>query len=232
VPAGVTPVVTAAPGTGGGGGVVIVGSNAFAEDSSLSIDGESRTLYVVAELRNDGPDTVQVGEISVTIRDAAGTEIGHREDYPIDRVLDPGETTYLFEFTPSMTYWETETNTFPEGWASFDLAYDVESPYGAEEWDEVNLATEQVVVERSGANVVATGLLRNTTTAAVDSYAELYVALYDADGRLINVGWTYASPGDIGELQPGESMQFEVEVRNGPTDYATAVVGAVSTPTL
>jgi hypothetical protein len=224
--------VTVPAATGGDGDVVIVGSNAFADDSTLAIDGETRTLYVVAELRNDGPDTVRVGEIIVTIRDTAGTEIGHREDYPIDRILDPGETTYLYEFTPSVMFWENETNTFPEGWASFDLAYEVESPYGANEWDEVNLATEQVVVEHSGANVVATGVLRNTTTVAVDSGAELYVALYDAQGRLINVAWTYATPGEVGELQPGETMPFEVEVWNGPTDFATAVVGTVSTPSL
>ena len=232
IPIAPAETVTVPPATGGTGDVVIVGSNAFAEDSTLTIGGEGRTLYTVAELRNDGPQTVQVGAITVTIRDAAGTEIGRREDYPIDRVLDPGETTYLYEFTPSMMYWETETNTFPEGWAAFDLAYEVESPYGATEFDDVNLATEQVQVERSGTDVLATGLIRNSTDVAVSSYAELYVALYDAEGRLINVAWTYATPGPVEVLQPGETLPFEVNVWAGPTDYASAVVGAVATPSL
>jgi hypothetical protein len=228
-PAAETPIVSAPPATGTGD-VVIVGSNAFAEDSGLAIDGETRTLYTVAELRNDGSDTVEVGAITVTVRDAAGTEIGRREDYPIDRVLSPGESTYLYEFTPSMMYWETETNTFPEGWASFDLAYEVESPYAPTEFDDVNLAAEQVVLERSGSDVVATGVIRNTANVAVSSYAELYVALYDAEGRLINVAWTYATPGDVQVLQPGETLAFEVDVWAGPTDYASAIVGAVATP--
>ncbi|HZI45769.1 MAG TPA: FxLYD domain-containing protein [Ilumatobacter sp.] len=232
VPIAPAETVTVPPATGGTGDVVIVGSNAFAEDSTLTIDGEGRTLYTVAELRNDGPQTVQVGAITVTIRDAAGTEIGRREDYPIDRVLDPGETTYLYEFTPSMMYWETETNTFPEGWAAFDLAYEVESPYAATEFDDVNLATEQVQVERSGTDVLATGLIRNSTDVAVSSYAELYVALYDAEGHLINVAWTYATPGTVDVLQPGETLPFEVNVWAGPTDYSGAVVGAVATPSL
>lgn len=224
------PAATMPPASGGSGGVTIVDWTAYAEESSLTIDGESRTLYTVAELRNDGADTVEVGEVTVTIRDSAGIQIAVRQDYPIDRVLAPGETTYLYEFTPSMTYWETETNDFPEGWASFDLSFEVESPYVPSEWDDVNLAVENVVVSPSGGDVVANGLIRNTSPVAVSSSAEVYLALYGADGRLVNVAWTYVSPGDVEVLQPGDTIAFEVPAWNGPQQYSSYVVGAVSSP--
>jgi len=230
VPADSTPQATVPPATGGSGGVVIVGSNAFVEESSFTIDGEGRTLYMVAALRNEGSDTVKVSEVTLTIRDAAGAVIGTREEYPIDRVLVPGETTYLYEFTPSMMYWESETNTFPEGWASFDLAYDVESPYVADEWDDVNLSVENVVVGRSGGDVTATGTIRNTSTVPVSSSAEVYVALYDAQGNLLSVAWTYATSGDVDVLQPGDTVPFELPVWFGPQEYDTTVVGAVASP--
>jgi hypothetical protein len=58
------------------------------------------------------------------------------------------------------------------------------------------------------------------------------VALYDAAGRLINVAWTYATPGAVEVLRPGDTLPFEVDVWVGPTDYASAVVGAVAAPSL
>jgi hypothetical protein len=220
------PVVVPPPATGGNDGVVLVSSNAYVEQGGLSIDGEDRTLYIVAEIRNDNAGAVSVDEATVTIRDGSGNVIGTRKPRPIDNVLAAGETTYLYEFTPSMTYWEGETNNFPEGWASFEFTFNVQPWQTQHDWDDVNLSVEAVVVSPSG---TATGVIRNTTADPVQvTTLKSYIALYDAKGSLANVEWTYVTAGGVDTLQPGETIPFEVSVAFGPHTYATTVVGAVA----
>jgi hypothetical protein len=226
------PTTTVTAGSVSSGQVTVVSSNAYSSDGTLAIDGETRSMTFVAELRNDGTTTVRVGKAVITAKDAAGNVIGTRRDYPFDVMLSPGETTFLYEFTPSMMYGSDETNSFPEGMATWDLDVPAEADEPGK-YDEVNLGVEGVSVTPSGEPVNATGTIRNTSDRPLTANTiTVYVALHDADGRLVNVGWTYVEAAGVTQLDPGATMPFEVGVHEGPEAYASWVVGALGSPTL
>lgn len=120
---------TAPPAIGDGGIVTVVSSNTVTDESMWAIDGETRRLEMFAELRNDGSQQLRIDAATITIRDGSGAVIGTRHTYPFDQLLDPGEVTYLEETTPSLSYFEGETNTFPDGWASWEIDVDVDEGY-------------------------------------------------------------------------------------------------------
>ena len=213
--------------SGGGGGITVVSSNAYMEQGGMSIDGEDRTLYFVAELRNDSGAMLEIDELTITVSDASGAVIATRHDSPIDSILVAGEVAYVYEFTPSMMYRSDETNNYPDGWASWDLAVTAE-PYEPSDYEEVNLEIQGLSVTPSGSPVRATGTIVNSTDRVVSATTiEVYVALYDASGALVNVGWTFADSAATDTLAPGGSTTFTVDVPFGPAEYASTVVGAV-----
>lgn len=211
-------------------GIVVVSSTSYTDDSSMTIDGEGRYLYLLAELRNDGTDVARVGEITISIRDAAGVVIGTRQTYPIDQLLDPGEVTFVDESTPSMMYFEGETNTFPEGWATWDMTFEVERPYEVTVYDDVSLVVEDVVVVPSDEGFTATGVVVNTSSGSVLSGAEVYVALLDGEGRLVNLASGWVSTTDNRDMAAGSTLPFEVSVYVGASEHVSTVVGSVATP--
>lgn len=230
---GTVPVQPTAPPVIGDGGVVtIVGSNTVTDESSWAIDGETRRLEMYAELRNDGAQLVRIDSATITISDGGGNPIGTRHTLPFDQVLDPGEVTYLDETTPSLSYWEGETNSYPDGWASWEVEFELDEGYEPSTWDEVHLAVSEVVVTNDG-GVRATGTITNDTGSPVVGSVEAYVALKGTDGTLLLVGWTLAGTDDGGDLSAGASIPFEIEFfRDLPLDGTTTVAGAMATPVI
>jgi hypothetical protein len=223
--------ITPPPATGGTDTITIVSTNAIADESSFLLDGEGRRLSLYAELRNDGTDRVRLSEARITILDAAGNVVGSRGSYTEDRVLDPGETTYLIETTPSMSYFEDETNTFPEGWATWEIDLEVEHGYEPDEWDDVPLTVSGLDVTPAGSGATATGTLTNDSATPVYGNPEVWVAVHAPDGSLLMVGWTFASTEGGVDLAVGASIPFEVDLSHEISfDGASYDAGALASP--
>lgn len=236
VPASTQPGVIVPPFVGGQDGVVIVGSNAFSN--------ESQTLFIVVGLRNDNTGIVAVGNAKLTIRDGAGNVIGTRTVLPFrtSEIMAVGETIFITDNIPSGLYLEGDTNTFPVGWATFDLTFDVTSPYNPTSSDPVTLSVEDLVVSiSSSGKVSATGVVRNTSNIPVRSESvNVEVALHDSSGRLLNVihglpclVTALDQPNCIEVLQPGDMISFSVYPpldEWGPYNYETTMARAVASP--
>ena len=216
------PTPTATPGTAGD--VVLVSTNAFTTSSSLRIDGESRQLTVVGELRNDGPSNRSVGDITIRFYDAANQEVGHRWTWAFDDIIRPGRTTAFEESTPSMLYSGNETNNYPEGWTRYEIELSPADPY---EWEDepVDVAVENVQISDGGHHVTG-NVVNNSSKTIPANGATAYAIYYRADGTILNAEcdcFLNNSP-----IPPGGKASFDVPffLTDEPVDFSSYVVQA------
>jgi hypothetical protein len=217
-----TPTITATPGTAGD--VVLVSSNAFTTTTPFFlIDGESRRMHIVGELRNDSATARSAGKIRITIYDAANNVVGSRWNYACDNIIMPGRTTAFAVTYPSLFYSSDETNYFPEGWTRYEITLSPRDPY---DWEDkpVDIAVENVQVSEGGLHV--TGNAVNSSSKTVDTYdVKVYVIYYRADGAILNVGAEWAVNDQ--PLGPGQSTSFDIIFASDePLDFSSYVVQA------
>jgi hypothetical protein len=213
-----TPAATLTPGTGD---VTLVSTNSWTSTSTLLIDGEGRRVTVVGELRNDSPADRSVGSISIRFYDEAGQQVVIRDADPFDGILRPGRTTAFNEDSPSLLYFEGETNDYPEGWTRYEITV---SSYDVPEYvaPPVDMTVENVQISDDGRH--ATGNVVNTSSKTARAYGvSAYAIYYRADGTILNAEcdcYFNNSP-----LPPGESMPFDITLY-GPVDFSSYVVQA------
>jgi len=224
-PTGLSPSPTPTAGTTGD--VTLVSSNAFTTTSSLLIDGESRRMHVVGELRNESAMPRSAGEIKITIYDAAEQVVGTRWALAFDDIIMPGRTTAFAETYPSGLYMSNETNDFPEGWTRYEVTLSPRDPY---EWEElpVDVAVQNVQVTDGGGHV--TGDAVNASSKTVDQYGvDVYVIYYRADGTILNTERDIMVNDQ--PLGPGESAAFDISFSSGePVDFNSYVAQAYAEP--
>jgi hypothetical protein len=219
-----TPAGPPMPGTGD---VTLVSTNAFTTTSSILIDGESRRMHVVGEIRNDSSTPRSAGEITITIYDASDNVIGTRWNYAFDDIIMPGRTTGFSLEYPSLIYTSGETNDFPEGWTRYEVTLSPRDPY---EWEEmpVDITVENVQVSTDGLHV--TGNAVNSSSKTVGVYdVKAYVIYRRADGSILNA--KQASALNANPLAPGGSVPFDIMFSSGEqVDFSTYIVQAYAEP--
>jgi hypothetical protein len=212
-----TPVATPMPGTGD---VTLVSTNSWTATSTFLIDGESRRVRVVGELRNDSPTDRSVG-VTIRFYDDAGQQVGIRKADPFDGILRPGRTTAFNEDFPSLIYNEGETNDYPEGWTRYEIT---SSSYDASEYGNalVDMTVENVQISDDGRHV--TGNVVNTSSKTARAYGVSAYAIYrQEDGTILNAAEDWL--GNQNPLPPGDSMPFDITLY-GPVDFSSYVVQA------
>jgi hypothetical protein len=213
-----SPTATPAPGTGD---VTLVSSNAFTTFSSIVlIDGESRRLTVVGELRNDS-STSRKADIEIVFYDAANNFLGRRWAHAFDKIIRPGRTTAFNEQTPSYFY-GSEMNDYPEGWTRYEITL---WPADPEEWEDepVDVAVENVQVTDGGHHVIG-NVVNNSSKTIPDGSAHAYAIYYGADGKILNAEcdcYFNNSP-----IPPGDKATFDVQFFDGPVDFSSYLVQA------
>jgi hypothetical protein len=215
-----TPAGPPMPGTGD---VTLVSTNAFTTTSSILIDGESRRMHVVGEIRNDSSVPRSAGEIDITIYDASDDVIGSRWNYAFDDIIMPGRTTGFSLEYPSLIYTSGETNDFPEGWTRYEVKLSPRDPY---EWEEmpVDITVENVQVSADHLHV--TGNVVNSSSKTVAAYdVNAYVIYRRADVSILNAGSLSAL--NANPLAPGGSVPFDIMfLSDEPVDFSSYLVQA------
>jgi len=216
-----TPTPTATPGTAGD--VVLVSSNAFTTTSSILIDGESRRMHIVGELRNDSATARSAGEVRIKIYDAADNVIGSRWTYAFDAIIMPGRTT-AFEVTyPSLIYSSDETNGFPEGWTRYEISLSPRDLHPSEE-RRINVTVHDVQASVGDyGSLYVKGTVRNDDSRPQKWDGDVYAILYDQQDKILNASRSFWSE----ELQPGQGTDFEITFSDDePIDYSRYLVQA------
>jgi hypothetical protein len=219
-----TPVVTPTPAgtsTPGTGDVTLVSTNSWTSTSPFLIDGEERRVTVVGELRNDSATDRGVGSITIRFYDGAGQQVGIRKTDDFGNILRPGRTTAFNEELPSITYYENETNNYPEGWTRYEITF---SSYDPSEYGNtpVDMTVENVQISDGGHHV--TGNVVNTSLKTARSWSiDAYVIYRREDGTILNA----AKESMVNEspLAPGGSLPFDITV-SGEVGFSSYVVQA------
>jgi hypothetical protein len=217
-----SPTPTATPGAAGD--VVLVSSNAFTTNSPFFlIDGESRRMNIVGEIRNESAMPRSAGKITITIYDAANNVVGSRWNYAFDDIIMPGRTTAFGASYPSLIYSSDETNYFPEGWTRYEISLSPRDPYESED-KPVDITVENVQVADGGQKV--TGNAVNASSKTVDMYeVKVYAIYYRADGTILNAGGDWSV--NENPLGPGQSAPFDITFESDePVDFSSYVVQA------
>jgi hypothetical protein len=215
-----TPTPAATP-TSGTGDVTLVSTNSWTTTSSFLIDGEGRSLTVVGELRNDSPTDRSVGKITIRFYDDAGQQVGIRKTLAFEGILRPGRTTAFNEDLPSITYYEDETNDYPEGWTRYEITF---SSYDASEYEDtlVDMTVENVQISDGGRHVTGNVVNASSKTARVYS-VDAYVIFRREDGTILNAARDPML--NQNPLAPGESMPFDIDLYD-TVDFSSYVVQA------
>jgi hypothetical protein len=216
------PVVTATPAgtpTPGTGDVTLVSTNSWTTTSTFLIDGEGRSVTVVGELRNDSPTVRSVGEITIRFYDGAGQQVGIRKTLAFEGILRPGRTTAFNEDFPSITYYEDETNNYPEGWTRYEITF---SSHETSADRLVDMTVENVQISDDGRHVTGNVVTASSTTARSWSVTA-YVIFRREDGTILNAA--DAPLLNQNPLAAGESMPFDITLYD-PVDFSSYVVQA------
>lgn len=208
--------------------VVVVSSNVFVYESSMLIDGESRRLCTVAEVRNDYSREVRVTSANVYFYDADSNVVCKRYVPLSGCILNPGDVIALRETVPSVAYYSTETNDFPENWTTYEIILSLDY-YDPSELRPVELAVQDVeaTLDEYGKLIITGSVLNIDQESADHHYVKACAILYASDGSIINAKseWPCDEP-----LQPGQSQPFEISFSSfEPLDYASYTVKAFGT---
>ncbi len=168
--------------------VVVVGSDTFVPHKG------STSVYLVGEVRNDTSLNAEFVKINASLLDASGEIVYAKHSYAKIGILTPGEVSpFLIIFSD------------PPEWASYDLAVvwkaTVRQLYSLE------ILTSELSLDDDAAYHVM-GKVKNQHDEQ-SKFIEAFVTLYDADGEVIGVGSSYATPS---ELEPGQTAFFDTKI--------------------
>ena len=180
---------------------------------------------MVAELRNDSSEEIDLGRAVIRFYDAGGEVVCTRSALPFSDILSPGEITAFHETTPSSVYRGFETNEFPEDWIEYEITLPEQRYYTPSEFSPhpIGVTVQEPSVETdSGGDLLVVGDVLNETDEAMDDVVP-YAILYSAGGDIVNANRCYG----VGELEPEESESFEICFdAQEPIEHATYVVAA------
>ena len=201
--------------------ITVVSSSVFTRVSSILLDGESRRLTIVAELRNDSSVNMDLEHIYFYFYNASDEVVCTRWAYAFDDILPPGGMTVVEETIPSQIYWKNETNDFPEDWVRYEIIVNAQPAPETKEPIEVTIQNVEVTATNTGGLRVTGNVLNNSQDMVKN--VKPYVILYSSDGTILNTEEALS----ISELGPGESQNFEITfLVDEPIDYDHYVVKA------
>jgi hypothetical protein len=217
-----TPTLTPASTlTATGADITILSSNVFTTTSSILLDGESRRLHIVAELRNDANVDMNLEQINFYFYNDSYEIVGKRWATAFDEILPVGGTTAVEETVPSQYYWKSETKGFPEDWVTYSIYIDAEPATVTEKPVDVTIQNFELTVTSHG-GLEVTGSVLNSSQETVKN-VKSYVILYASDGTILNANYDRVTH----ELQSGESQNFMcLFLADEPIDYDHYVVKA------
>jgi hypothetical protein len=161
--------------------------------SDNSFTDSFNTLTIVGEVRNDSPLDVGHTDITVTFYDAGGAAIDTARGETMLDIIPPGETSPFII-----------TLTRPSGFASHSLRA-IARPVAAQLKRQLTIAEVKRYEDEAGFLHIK-GVVKNVGNR-VAKRTKVAAVLYGRDGRVINVGFSYATPAT---LAPGEQGQYEV----------------------
>jgi hypothetical protein len=168
--------------------VRVLSSNAFVPYSGSS------SWYIIGEVRNDTGSNVDFVQISATLRDGSGNVVDSDYTYSMIDTLSPGMTS------PFRVIFSD-----PPGWVSYDfqVTWDTTSrqPYA------LDILNSTSYFDSSDAYHVV-GEIRNQY-AEQRTFVKAFVTMYDAQGKVIGVDYTYTNPDT---LNPGQTASFDTDV--------------------
>ncbi len=177
-----TPAPTPAP------EVVVLGSNTFVPHEG------STSVYLVGEVRNDTHLNTEFVRIDASLRDASGEVVYAKHSYSKIGLISPGETSpFLIIFSD------------PPEWASYDLAVSWDAT--VRQLYPLQVLNSELSFDDDAAFHVM-GKVKNQHDEEC-KYIQACVTLYDADGEVIGVESSYATPSD---LNPGRVAFFDTRI--------------------
>jgi hypothetical protein len=168
--------------------VVVLSSNAF-----VPYEG-STFLFIVGEVRNNTSSNVIFVQISGTLRDADGNVVDSEYTYADIGILTPGmKSPFLMIFSD------------PPDWETYELVVTwdttTDQPYPLQ-----ILNSTSYFDDYDAYHVV--GEIKNQY-GEERTFIKAFVTLYDINGMVIGVEYTYTNPSD---LLPGETASFDTDV--------------------
>jgi hypothetical protein len=175
--------------------------------SDASYTDDFNTLNVVGEVRNDS--TLDVGEINVIVSfyDASGSFIYEARSETMLKSLTPGQRS------PFLLSLER-----PEGMNNYSIKA-VGRPIPSQLTPQLAVVSTKRYEDSIGFYHVE-GVIRNNGSIAAKQ-AKVVVTLYGRGGGVINVGFAYPEPAQLG---PGEQAAFDVRFTYFPKVVDQAVV--------
>jgi len=166
----------------------VLGSNTFAPHS------RSSSIYLVGEVRNETDLNAEFVRIDASLRDASGELVYARHSYSDIGVISPGETSpFLVIFSD------------PPEWTSYDLAVVWDAT--ARQLYPLEVLTSALSFDDDAAFHVM-GKVKNQHDEECE-HIQSHVTLYDANGEVIGVESSYATPSD---LNPGQVAFFDTRI--------------------
>lgn len=167
------------------------------------------SLTVVGELKNYAATYYTSGPITVNLYDTEGVQLSECWTYPFAYSLAPGDVT-----PSSCVFYCLPTRE----WSYYTVDF---SPHETS-IRPLNLVVSDVTVQDKGYRLLVQGTVTNQD-AEIANWPTVWVILYDAAGDVINVGRDYLP---VGDLYPGESSVFSIEVCGPVAGYTDYTVGA------
>lgn len=168
--------------------VVIVSSNAFVPFA------DSKSVYLVGEVRNDTPSNVEFVKINAILRSTSGVIVDGEYTYAsISKMSSGMESGFKIIFSDA-----------PQ-WSTYELTV---------EWDvadsgpsELPITSSESYFDSSSAFHVR-GTVKNTDSQQ-HTFVQLFVIMYDSTSRVIGVEETFTKPTT---LEPSQEVTFDIEV--------------------
>lgn len=154
-------------------------------------------LYIIGIVKNTGNVPVDFVKVVAALRDDNNTLVSSEYSYTSLDVIPPGESSPF-----SVVFFEN-----PEGWSSYDLTVQ------ANESDWMEAYTDFEILSHNGkpgsfADYEIVGEVKNIGSSRA-TFVEIVAALFDADGNIIGVDFTYT---DLDIVDPEGTSPFSLSV--------------------
>jgi len=201
------PVAPASPGAARAAqDVVILSSSAYPYGDYVC---------VVGEVRNDTAGNVRSVRVTATYHDGSGGVLGTASAYTKHSILVPGrKSPFLILYEP------------PAGYAGYDLAVTYSATDLTPAPQLLLRSVRQIPDEPGWLTLI--GEVENPAASNVE-YVEVFLTLYDAGGKVLNLGSAYLW---IEVLTPGQRAPFRIYVSAGPVAFASYGVSTEADPTI
>lgn len=154
----------------------------------------STSLYIVGEVKNNTDSNARFVKITAAAFDGTAQPVAENYAYALEDVIPPGEKSSFRVILSDV-----------QAYTSYLLT--VESSSSAAAWPLLEILNPQSAFDPLDSFIV-TGSVRNQHATERKS-VEIIVTMRDANGAVIGVGWSKASPATIA---PGAQYPFKVEI--------------------